>query len=88
VLKKLVCDTSDLALYVNQYSSEKVQAGSVMNSSQTDKNISVLAIVGWTLFIIALFLKFSYYFEARKHKKAYQELANSVNSEQLKTNNH
>lgn len=68
VLRKLICDTSDIALIMEETSLEKVRAGSMIAWNSDDENFSVLAVVWWVLFFIALALKIHYYIVYRKQK--------------------
>jgi len=67
VFKKLACDTTDLSVFVQQESADKVHAASLA-SVQENKKVSVLWVLGWMLFGIALMLKLHYYVSYRKHK--------------------
>ena len=59
VFRKLSCDTNDLAAYVIDHT-DKVNAASIV-TKVTGKKVSVLAVLGWTLFSVAFLLKVHYY---------------------------
>jgi hypothetical protein len=59
VLKKLSCPVDDLAAYIVD-NDDKVHAASLITQAM-EKKVSVLAVLGWTLFSIAFLLKVHYY---------------------------
>ena len=81
VFGKLACDVSDLSTFVQQEAADKVHAAD-MTSFQANKKVSVLGVLWWVLFSVALMLKLYYYVAYRKHKKIAEQI-----SLQLTTNN-
>jgi hypothetical protein len=69
ILQKLNCDTTDLSTYIPTPVAVTTHNAVTSNRSSRIGYISVFAILGWVLFLIALPLKLHYYMAYKKHKK-------------------
>lgn len=67
-LHKLACSDVDTLSFVPQRNTDQVHAATLVSTTDT-KKVSVFTVLWWTLFAIALLLKFHYYFAYRRQKK-------------------